>query len=112
MACWTGWDEYWGTDRYLDRPCLSPVAAGVCVERRFDVAVDFLNPDPTPTANAGADEPEGFAAHHALLGNDLLILENLTSLEGVEERFRLRAYPISRQSDGAPVRAVGVTEMK
>ncbi|MFC6769586.1 cyclase family protein [Natrinema soli] len=108
VACWTGWDAHWGTDRYLEHPSLSPAAAEACVERGFDVAVDALNPDPTPTDNAGEDEPDGFQAHHALLGDDLLILENLTNLGAVEDRFELRAYPLALEGDGAPVRAVGV----
>lgn len=108
VAFWTGWDTHWGTDRYLDHPYLSPEAAERCADRGFDVAVDSLNPDPTPTANAGDDEPEGFAAHQALLGNEQLIIENLTNLERTGERFELRAYPIALESDGAPVRAVGV----
>ncbi|PCR89964.1 cyclase family protein [Natrinema ejinorense] len=112
VACWTGWDAHWGTDRYLDHPYLSPAAAETCVERGYDVAVDALNPDPTPTDDATGDEPEGFQVHHALLGNDLLILENLTNLEAVGDRFELRAYPMALASDGAPVRAVGVEYME
>ncbi|MBZ6493455.1 cyclase family protein [Natrinema longum] len=112
VACWTGWDAHWGTDRYLDHPYLSPAAAKTCVERGYDVAVDALNPDPTPTDDATEDEPEGFQVHHALLGNDLLILENLTNLESVGDRFELRAYPMALASDGAPVRAVGVERME
>ncbi len=112
VACWTGWDAHWGTDRYLEHPYLSPAAAETCAERGFDVAVDALNPDPTPTENATPDEPDGFQTHHALLGNDLLILENLTNLESVTDRFELRAYPLALSSDGAPVRAVGVGNME
>lgn len=112
VAWWTGWDEHWGTDRYLEHPYLSPAAAEACVDSGFDVAVDSLNPDPTPTENASEAEPEGFAAHHALLGNELLILENLTNLDRVGDRFELRAYPLAIDSDGAPVRAVGVTDME
>jgi kynurenine formamidase len=111
-ACWTGWDAHWGTEQYLDHPYLSPAAAEACVERGFDVAVDALNPDPTPTADASEDEPEGFQAHHALLGDDLLILENLRNLTAVGDRFELRAYPLALASDGAPVRAVGVNDME
>ncbi|MFA9501878.1 cyclase family protein [Natrinema sp. H-ect1] len=107
-AFWTGWDAHWGTDRYLEHPYLSPAAAETCAERGLDVAVDTLNPDPTPTEGAGADEPDGAPAHHALLGDDRLILENLTGLEAVGERFELRAYPLALAGDGAPVRAVGV----
>ncbi len=108
VAFRTGWDAHWGTERYLDHPYLSPAAAEACVERGLAVAVDALNPDPTPTENAGDGEPEGFRIHHTLLGNDRLIFENLTNLGAVPDRFRLRAYPIALASDGAPVRAVGV----
>ncbi|WP_226040614.1 cyclase family protein [Natrinema sp. DC36] len=108
VACWTGWDAHWGTERYLEHPYLSPAAAEVCIDRGFDVAVDALNPDPTPTEDASADEPEGFQAHRALLGDDRLILENLTNLGAVGDRFELRAYPLALEGDGAPVRAVGV----
>ncbi|ELY77664.1 cyclase family protein [Natrinema pallidum DSM 3751] len=107
---WTGWDSHWGTERYLEHPFLSPAAAVTCVDREFDVAVDTLNPDPTPTDSATADEPAGFQAHHALLGNEQLILENLTGLGAAGDRFELRAYPLALGTDGAPVRAVAVDE--
>ncbi len=80
-------------------------------EHRNVAAVGDLNPDPTPTENATEDEPDGFAAHHAL-GNDLLILENLTNLDAFGDRFDLRAYPIALDSDGAPARAVGVSDVE
>lgn len=108
VAFWTGWDTHWGTDRYLEHPYLSTDAAETCVQREFDIAVDTLNPDPTPTETASGDIPDGFGVHHALLGNELLILENLTNLGTVESRFELRAYPMAIGSDGAPVRAIGV----
>ena len=111
VACWTGWDGHWDTDCYLDHPYLLPEASQACVERGFDVAMDSLNPDPPPTENATEDEPDGLAAHHALLGNGLLILENLTDLDAVGDRFELRAYPLAVDSDGAPVRTVGVTDV-
>ncbi len=109
VAFWTGWDAHWGTDGYLDHPYLAPDAAEACADRGLAVAVDALNPDPTPSPNAGGDEPEGFRAHHALLGGDCLILENLADLGSVRDRFELRAYPLALSTDGAPVRAVGVT---
>ena len=108
VAFRTGWDAHWGTPAYLEHPYLSPAAADACADRGLDVAVDALNPDPTPTEHAGDDEPADFRIHHTLLGNDRLILENLTNLGDVPERFELRAYPMALASDGAPVRAVGV----
>lgn len=104
----TNWDDHWGTDRYFDHPYLSPEAAALCGEREFSVGSDTLNPDPTPSLSASADEPDGFQAHEAILGAEELIFENLTGLEAVPERFELRAYPLPLQVDGAPVRAVAV----
>ena len=103
----TGWATRWGDDSYPDHPFLTPAAARHCVERGYDVAVDALNVDPTPTANARDDEPEGVPAHRELLGNDCLIVENLTNLDAVPERFELTVLPLKLAGcDGAPVRAV------
>lgn len=106
----TGWDDHWGTERYLDHPYLSPDAARRCAREGYAVGTDTLNPDPTPSPNARADEPEGVQAHHALLGDDRLLFENLTGLHRAPERFELRAYPLPIGGDGAPVRAVGVED--
>lgn len=108
VVFWTGWDEHWGTERYLDHPYLSPATAERCAEQGLAAGVDTLNPDPTPSERTGADEPDGFPAHHAILGTGLLIFENLRNLGAVGERCELRAYPIRLDGDGAPVRAVGV----
>jgi len=95
----TGWHAHWGTDRYADHPHLAPAAAEWCAANDLDVGIDAFGVDPTPA--------ESVPAHHALLGRDRLIVENLTNLEGLPERFRLRATPLSvADADGAPVRAV------
>jgi kynurenine formamidase len=103
----TGWDTHWGDPAYLDHPYLSAAAARHCVDQGYDVAVDALNVDPTPTDEAQPDEPEGVPAHHELLGNGRLIVENLTNLGAVPERFELEFLPLPiAGGDGAPVRAV------
>ena len=104
----TGWDDHWGTEQYLDHPYLDPETARRCAELGYDVGIDALNPDPTPSSQASDDEPAGVQAHHALLGNDCLIVENLRALSQLPTRFELRAYPLALGVDGAPVRAVGV----
>lgn len=110
VVCRTGWDEYWGTGRYLDHPSLSPAAADRCVEAGWSVGVDTLNPDPTPNParsdTPSEDESEGLPVHQTLLGNGLFILENLTNLAGLDQ-FRLVALPLPiPDADGSPVRAV------
>jgi Predicted metal-dependent hydrolase len=107
VVCWTGWDAHWNTDRYLDHPFVAPETATRCADHNLAVGIDALSPDPTPSPRAAADEPTGVQAHHALLGTDCLLVENLTNLGSVGNRFELRAYPLALGGDGAPVRAVG-----
>ena len=109
----TGWAARWGTDRYLDHPYLAEDAAAWCVERGLSVAIDAPSVDPSPAKYAGNDDPtgdqapKGHPAHHALLGAGRIIVENLTNLGGLPERFDLRAYPLPiADGDGSPVRAV------
>lgn len=60
----------------------------------------------------GVDTPsvdrEPFAAHLALLGSDVVIVENLTNLEAIpRDEFELIATPLAVVGrDGSPVRAV------
>lgn len=102
----TGWDTFWGTDRYRDHPYLTPEAGRQCAEAGLSVGIDALNPDPTPSGNATDDELDGFPVHRALLGSGLFIVENLTNLDGLEAGT-LYAFPLPiRDGDGAPVRTV------
>ena len=107
----TGYDAHWNTPSATEHPYLTPAAARELRDANCGVAVDSLNPDPTPTEKAEADEPDGFPVHHTLLGNDLPILENLTNLAGLPDRFTLYAFPLPIEGgDGSPVRAVAATE--
>ncbi|MFB6161682.1 MAG: cyclase family protein [Haloferacaceae archaeon] len=102
----TGWDAHWGEPRARDHPYLTAEAAAACAARDLHVGTDALGVDPTPGGDAG-DAAGGLDAHHALLGNDRLIVENLTRLDAVPERLQVDAYPLALDADGAPVRAVG-----
>lgn len=112
LAFHTGWDRHWGEPQYLEHPYLAPEAAAACVDRGCHVALDALSPDPTSRESdegSSADDDgteDGFGAHHELLGAGHLVVENLTGLGAVPERFTLHAYPLPLPVDGAPVRAV------
>ncbi|MFT4891581.1 MAG: kynurenine formamidase [Halobacteriales archaeon] len=115
----TGWDEHWGTDRYRDHPFLAPAAAEWLADAGYHVGVDAFGPDPTPPAEneSGVDgdesdaEPTGIPAHHALLGAERFIVENLRGLDRLPDRVTLHAYPVAiEDADGAPVRAVAVVD--
>jgi kynurenine formamidase len=103
----TGWADHWGDDWYDDHPYLTPEAAEWIADNGYHVGLDALSVDPTPTANARPDEPEGLPAHHALLGEGLFVVENLTNLEAPPRQFRLKAYPLPvDDADAAPARVV------
>lgn len=105
----TGWDEYWGTERYHDHPYLTAEAAQAVVERGLSIGIDAFSVDPSPGPGTSPDEPDGIPAHHLLLENDLLIVENLRGLSDLPSEFELHAYPLPvRDADGSPIRAVAV----
>lgn len=103
----TGWDRHWGSDRYFDHPYLTAEAAAWLADRGYDLGIDAINPDPTPTENAAASEPDGFPVHETLFGEERLIVENLRGLDRLPERFDLHTYPHRFEgADASPVRAV------
>ncbi len=97
-----GWDQYWKTERYLRHPYLVREAAQLLVDKSVGiVGIDALNVDST------AQETDH--AHAVLLGNDVLIVENLTRLHqllpGVVYQFSLLPLALSGL-DGSPIRAI------
>ncbi|RGE20419.1 cyclase family protein [Leucobacter sp. wl10] len=103
----TGWDRYFGTERYLRHPYLCGEAARALVRLGMRVlGIDALNPDRTPRPGEEAD----FAVHEAVLGGDGAIVENLRGLErlaALGERVRVGVFPLPiAGGDGAPARVV------
>jgi len=87
-------------DYYDDGPVLTEEAAETVVDAGVEVVgIDSFSPDEEP-----------YPVHHILLGNDVLIAENLTNLGELPERgFRCFLSPLKiADSDGAPCRAVAV----
>lgn len=57
------------------------------------------------------DNAEDFPVHKALLGADILLIENLTNLAPLAgKNFELYALPIKLEKDGAPARVIAKTE--
>ena len=97
----TGWDRDWGSPEAERHPYLSVEAAQRLVATGVGlVGTDALSVDAT---GAGTEH-----AHAALLGADVLIVENLTSLDRLQSG---RAYVCSfvplriTGGDGSPIRA-------
>ncbi len=94
----TGWYHQWGQQHYFtDHPVLTAAAAQLLVDAGVGLlGVDFPSVDLPP-----------HAAHLVLLGNDLLIVENLTNLAAIgQHSCEFTAIPLAIAGrDGSPVRA-------
>ncbi len=114
----TGWDRYFGTPRYFDHPYLSAGGAELLLQAGAAlVGIDALNIDATclsgtdsvdADAEKEADDHDGYPAHHILMGNDILIVENLCNLDKIKKLRGIYSFlPLKLQgSDGSPIRAV------
>jgi len=98
----TGWDRFWNTERYLRHPYLAVEAAqGLAEANAGLVGIDALNVDSTAQAME--------QVHRLLLGQDILVVENLAHLNGLQpgKLYQFSFLPILMPGlDGSPVRAV------
>lgn len=104
----TGWEEHYGTPRYYDHPFLDRGAAQLLLDAGVrTVAVDALNVDETVLEG---EQPDGYPAHHLILGAGGVIAENLANLGAIDfPEPLISLLPIKLGgSDGAPVRAVAM----
>jgi kynurenine formamidase len=97
----TGWYHRWGAPEYFTE---HPVLSGGAAQFLVDCGVELVGVD-TPSV----DLPP-YPAHLTLLGNDVLIVENLTNLDAIpSDVFELVALPLRIDGrDGSPVRAVAL----
>ncbi len=97
----TSWYHRWGSQGYFTD---HPVITGPAAQFLVDCGVVLVGVD-TPSVDR-----DPYAAHLTLLGNDVLIIENLSNLDSiVGDEFRLIATPLAIPGrDGSPVRAVAM----
>jgi kynurenine formamidase len=97
----TGWHHRWGRENYFTG---HPVITGPAAQLLVEWGVQLVGVD-TPSV----DRPP-FEAHLALLGGDVLIVENLTNLDAIPgDEFELVAAPLAIVGrDGSPVRALAI----
>lgn len=100
---YSGWDIKWGSSEYFKGfPTLSPEAAkSLCNFKLKGVGFDVISADPVASSN--------LLNHKLLLGNGIIIVENLCNLDKLLKMpFTFVALPLKIvESDGAPARAVG-----
>jgi kynurenine formamidase len=100
-----GWleDGVWMEHPYLDADaCRRVVALGIRT-----IGIDAMNPDQTPTGEAGRD---AFPVHDIVLGANGVIVENLINLDRIDFDDPLVCmFPLRvAAADGAPTRAVAL----
>jgi kynurenine formamidase len=97
----TGWDRHWGDAEAVRHPYLGADAASALVAAGVTlVGIDALNVDATEGGTTHA--------HAALLGADVLIVENLTGLGALMpgRPYTCAFVPLRLEgADGSPVRA-------
>jgi kynurenine formamidase len=114
----TGWDRYFGTPQYLQHPFLSVDAGLLLLDLDVSlVGIDALNVDASypPVMDrdsldtgGGVTADDNYPIHGILLGNDILIVENLCNLDKIDQKFGFYSFlPLKlKESDGSPIRAV------
>jgi kynurenine formamidase len=102
----TGWGAKFESPEYEEHPYVSEEAARWLVDRRVKMlGLDLITVD---LPQAMRPTPFGYPVHHLLLGNNVLIIENLANLDALRgRRVTLYAFPLAiRGADGAQARVV------
>jgi len=104
IILYTGWYQKWGEEAYFKNfPVLSLEAAEWIAKFSLKgIGVDMISVDVTDTRS--------FPIHRIFLEKEILIIENLTALEGlINKDFTFFCFPLKiENSDGAPARAVAL----
>lgn len=99
VLLYTGYDKRFGSNEYFNNhPIISKELALFLVDKKIKmVGMDIPSPDRYP-----------FEIHKILLGNDILIIENLRNLGELFkiDNFEIIALPLKIKAEGAQVRVV------
>lgn len=96
----TGMYKYYGNKEYFLQPYLSSKCADLIVE----LGVKIVGIDAASVDSISKGE---YPIHQIFLGSNVLIVENLTNLDSIKEKYGIYSFlPLKVDADGSPVRAV------
>lgn len=101
----TGWSKHWGNPSYFSNfQCLSSESIQFLLDKNLKgLGVDCISFDPV--------ESTTYSNHYSLLGNNMVLIENLCCLEKIDTGyiFDFHCFPLHiNKADGSPIRAVAV----
>ena len=98
----TGWSQFWGTPKYFGRfPVLTKDAVEFLLQFHLKgIGFDHISADPM--------DSQDYPNHLAILGKNLIIIENLVFTDGFTEcNGEFSCFPLPYENaDGSPVRVV------
>lgn len=98
----TSWSEKWGSPEYFKNyPALDLKGAQYLTGFYLSgIGLDAISID--------LEENKEYEVHHEVLGNEMIIIENLCHLDQIRaQTFKFTAFPLHiTDADGSPVRAV------
>lgn len=99
VLLYTGFDKQYGSEEYYtEHPLVSEEFANLLVKKHVKIlGMDMASPDRMP-----------FDIHKILLGNGVLIIENLTNVNELVNigEFEVMAFPLKLKADGSMLRVV------
>jgi len=110
VLIYTGWEGKWHSDDYFDHPYFSVDAAQWLVDKKVKMfGMDTLTPD---IPHYLRTETFDFPVHRLIIGNEIIIIENLGNLAAVVgKRVTIVAFPLKiLGADGAPARVAAMVE--
>ncbi len=101
----TGWDKYWGTDKYFGNyPYVEDAVVDYLIQsKKRGVGLDVIGIDPIAH--------ESLPIHKKLFkNNEIVVIENLTNLDLIgDDLFTFCALPLKLvNGDGSPIRAIAI----
>ncbi len=104
----TGWSNYWGSEKFYSGYSILTEEAAIWLTENFN-----LKGIGTDAISIDHEESTDFPIHKIFFRKGQVVIENLANLDNLNKdtKFQLFCLPLkTKDSDGAPIRAVAITK--